>query len=61
MQRFIPRELIGPAPLGAGFLAAGDAARSAPVGQLPGDEQRRRVGLDRVPMLRGWIAQVKRM
>jgi hypothetical protein len=32
-------KLVRPAPVGAGFLAAGEAARLAAVGQLPGDEE----------------------
>ena len=37
------RQFVVPALVGAGLLAAGNTVRRAPVGQLPGDKQWRRI------------------
>jgi hypothetical protein len=46
-QRLLARELIEPRLVRAGLLAAGEASRTAPIGQLPGNKERRRVLPDR--------------
>jgi hypothetical protein len=38
-QRFIAVELIGPSLVGSRVFTAGNAARAAAIGQLPGDEE----------------------
>jgi hypothetical protein len=48
-ERLLARELVAPRAVGPGLLAARDAARAAPVRQLPGDEERRPVRIDRAP------------
>ena len=49
-QRLVTRQLVAPCLVGTGFLAAGDAAGAATVGQLPGDEEGRTVIGDRAPV-----------
>jgi len=62
IQRFGTSELVAPCLVGTGFLAAGEAARAAAVGELPGNEKGRPVFLDRAPLRRRVRAdQVKRM
>ena len=59
-QRLVTPELVAPRLVGTGLLAAGEAARLAAVGQLPGDEQGRTVIVGRAPLHR-IRDQVKRM
>jgi hypothetical protein len=47
LQGLLACQLIVPGAVRTGFLAAGDAARTAVVGQLPGEEQRSGIFLDR--------------
>ena len=53
VERFVAAKLVAPRLVGAGFLAARDAARAAAVGQLPGEEEGRPVLVDRAPRHRG--------
>jgi hypothetical protein len=62
IQRLGARELVTPRLVGSGLLAAGEAARAAAIGELPGNEKGRPVLLDRTPLRRRVRAdQVKRM
>ena len=62
IERLGARELVTPRLVGPGFLAAGEAARAAAIGELPGNEKGRPVLLDRAPLRRRVRAdQVKRM
>ena len=47
-ERFLAREFITPGLIRTGLLAARDAPGSAAIGQLPGNEERGGVRLDRV-------------
>jgi len=61
-ERLARAQLVAPCPVGPGLLAAGDAARAAAIGQLPGEKKGRCVLIDGAPpdRDRGRI-QVKRM
>ena len=59
VERLVAAKLIAPRLVGAGFLAAGDAARAAAVGQLPGKEKGRPVLIDRAPLHRGRTADIR--
>jgi hypothetical protein len=48
-ERLVARQLVRPRAIGPGLLAARDAARRAAVGELPGDEERRAIFVDRAP------------
>nr|HET7859480.1 hypothetical protein [Caldimonas sp.] len=60
-ERLARRQLVAPRLVGAGFLAACEAARSAAVGQLPGEKKGRRVLVDGAPPRVRSRVQVKRM
>ena len=49
VERLVAAELVAPGAVGAGFLAAGDAARAAAVGELPGKKKGRAVFVYRAP------------
>jgi hypothetical protein len=60
-ERLGLRQLVIPSLVGPRFLAAGKATRAASVGQLPREEQRRTVLIDRASRTNTLGAQVKRM
>ena len=47
LERLVAVELVAPGAVRAGFLAAGDAARAAAVGELPGKKKGRAVLVNR--------------
>ena len=51
VERLVASKLVVPRVVGAGFLAAGDAARAAAVRQLPGEKKGRSVLIDRAPRI----------
>jgi hypothetical protein len=53
-------QFVLPGLVGAGFLATGETARAAPIGELPGEEERSTVLVDRAPRA-NLTTQVKRM
>ena len=60
-QRLVAVELVGPALVGAGLLAAREAARVAAIGELPRKKERRAVFVYRAAGKRGQLSHVKRM
>jgi len=60
-ERLARAQLVAPSLVGAGLLAAREAARAAAVGQLPGEKKGRRVFIDGAPPGVRSRVQVKRM